>query len=296
MVNRLELSGHVLGEFSDWDSPLGLVYCRGGAGFAASFFCSRPVLVFARCHSLFDFSIDGGRPARVDSSSVHVLPAAVPGELSAVTGLSHFALFCPSKELLREASARDGLPLKELSSLFGRPGRIARNNWLNEIMHRFVFERVELGGNSNAATAFLSAEIIKETFFLAKTKASAHTVFNLDDTGFYDNQPVMKRALSHIEANLFSGLTMPELARNSFASESTLLRLFRKEFALSPFEYIAGRRLEESLSLLRNRRYGVGEVAGLVGYGSASSFIAAFRKKFGLTPLEWRAGHARAEG
>lgn len=284
----------MLGEFSDWDSPLGLVYCRGGDGFSASFSCSRPALVFARCHSVFDLSLDGGAPDRLDSSSVLVLPSSMPVELNAVTGLSHFAIFCPSRELLGETSGRDGIPLKELFSLFSRPRRMARNNWLNEIMHRFVFERADLGRNLNFATSFLSVEIIKEVFYLSGLKTASPVVFNMDDSGFYESQPVMKRALDYIETNLFSSLTMSGLARNSFASESTLLRIFRKEFGRTPFEYIAGRRLEESLALLRNRRYGVGEVAGLVGYASASSFIAAFHKKFGVTPLEWRSG--RVEG
>lgn len=280
----------MLGDFADWTSPLGLVYCRGGADFGCSFMCARPSLVFARCHSVFEGRMPLTGALRLDSSSVLLLPPAETIELRALTGFSHLAILSPSRRLLSETASNNGIPPKELAGVFGAGRQIKRNNWLNEIMHRFVFERTEAGRNANAATAFLSDEIVKETYFLSKTSSARENVFNLDVTGFYDNVPVLKRALDYIETNLFSDLSMAALAENSFTSEATLLRVFSREFSQTPFAYISGRRLEESLSLLRNRRYSVGEVAELAAYNSVSGFISAFRRKFGCTPMAWRNG------
>lgn len=289
-MRRLELSGQVLGEFADWTSPLGLVYCRGGADFGCSFLCARPSLVFARCHSVFEGPRPGEEALRLDSTSVLLVPHSTAIELRAVTGFSHLAILSPARRLLSAAASNNGIPSKELAGLFGAERLIKRNNWLNEIMHRFVFERVEMGRGDNPATVFLSEEIVKETYFLSKMPSARESVFNLDATGLYDNVPVLKRALDYIETHLFSELSMAELSRNSFASEATLLRVFSREFSKPPFAYIADRRMEEALALLSNSRYSVGEVADLVAYKSVSGFISAFRRKFGCTPMLWRRG------
>ena len=53
---------------------------------------------------------------------------------------------------------------------------------------------------------------------------------------------VTGRAVSYIEANLFSDLSLAAIARHAFASASTLLRHFRDDTSKSPHGYIKARR------------------------------------------------------
>lgn len=281
--------GTVLSEFSDLKSDLGLIYYRGGYEFEYEDIFDRPALVFARCHSVLDISAGGRQLGLAEAGTVTLVPAGTSFKMKAVTALSHAAVLCPSAELLSKTALLYGLTGKSVEKVFSRSAVFKRTNWLNEIMHRYVFERVEARNNNNAATKFLETEVIKEIYFLLKADEPVRNVFNLDETNVYNNQPVLKRALDYIETHLFEDITMPLLEKHTYASEATLLRAFNSEFKKTPFAYIADRRLDESLMLLRGGKYSVSEIADVVGYKTASGFIAAFRARFKCTPLKWRA-------
>lgn len=278
----------VLAEFSDLKSGLGLIYYRGGYEFEYEDRFDRPALVFARCHSVLDIAAAGRQIGLADAGTVTLIPAGTPFKVKAVTALAHIAVLCPSPALLRKAGKLYALSGKTVTEVFSRAAVFKRTNWLNEIMHRYVFERTETRNCANAATEFLETEIVKEIYFLLKGEDSAKNVFNLDETNLYNNQPVLKRALDYIETHLFEDINMPLLEKHAYACEATLLRAFNNEFRKTPFGYIADRRLDESLVLLRGNKYSVSEIADVVGYKTVSGFIAAFRARFKCTPLKWR--------
>jgi AraC-like DNA-binding protein len=285
--SRPATEGTVLDEFRDMTPPMPVVYYKGGYDFACSNLPALPGLLFACCHSTFHVTTRT-EDMEADALSVLVLPSDAAPVIKAVTAVSHVAVLYPSASLISKTAKIHNIPPKKLAAMFARPRRIKRTNWLNEIMHRYIFERVDAGSKANEATAFLETEIIKEVYYLGRLFEPAKNVFNLDRTDLYNNLPIIKRTLSFIETHLFDEITMDDLVKNSFASEATLLRVFSKEFKKTPFAYIADRRLEESLVLLRGRKYSISEIADNVGYQTVSGFIAAFKKRFKLTPLAWR--------
>ena len=103
--------------------------------------------------------------------------------------------------------------------------------------------------------------------------------------------------MRYIEANLFSDLDLTTIARQAFASPSTLLRHFRGETGTSPYAYVKARRLEEARRLIEVGVHPVGDIAMLVGYENFSSFTTAFKRQFGEPPsaLRRRPRRARAE-
>jgi len=74
------------------------------------------------------------------------------------------------------------------------------------------------------------------------------------------------------------------IARQAFASLSTLLRKFRLDTGMSPYGYIKTRRLEEARRLIEAGTHPVGDVAALVGYENLAAFSTAFKKQFGKPP------------
>jgi AraC-like DNA-binding protein len=76
------------------------------------------------------------------------------------------------------------------------------------------------------------------------------------------------------------------LTRECGASASSLLRTFKRELDHAPLGYVRARRLDESLLLLKWKRYAVGEVATMVGYKNFAAFSQAFRTRFGMTPSQ----------
>ncbi|HEY8076796.1 MAG TPA: AraC family transcriptional regulator, partial [Labilithrix sp.] len=99
---------------------------------------------------------------------------------------------------------------------------------------------------------------------------------------------LVRRALGIVDEHLFEADVLARLARACGASESTLLRAFKREIGQAPAAYVRARRLDESMLLLKSRRYAVGEIALMVGYRTFAAFSHAFRGRFGVRPSDVR--------
>jgi AraC-like DNA-binding protein len=91
-----------------------------------------------------------------------------------------------------------------------------------------------------------------------------------------------------MEEHLFEPFAMAALVRACGASESTVLRAFRRAHGIAPIAYMRQRRLAEAMQLLESGRYAVTEVATRVGYETPSAFAAAFSRQFGVPPSQVR--------
>ena len=109
----------------------------------------------------------------------------------------------------------------------------------------------------------------------AMSKSGAETTSN-----------VMQRAIALVEEHLFEPDVVQRLASGCGASTSTLLRTFQRELGQGPQAYVRARRLDESLLLLKSKRFAVGEVATMVGYANFAAFSQAFRARFNVRPSE----------
>jgi len=90
-----------------------------------------------------------------------------------------------------------------------------------------------------------------------------------------------------IDKNYADPLTISELAKQSFMSESKLRTTFKQQYGLTIYQYILRKRMEKARDLFEKQRCKVKDVASLVGYSNISHFSENFRKKFGLTPTEY---------
>ena len=71
-------------------------------------------------------------------------------------------------------------------------------------------------------------------------------------------------------------------------SSHHLIRLFRRQFGLTPTEYLTRLRLGKAVGHLSDPALSILDVACSSGFGSLSRFYACFRKQFGVTPSEYR--------
>lgn len=157
---------------------------------------------------------------------------------------------------------------------------LLRTRWFDEIAQRYLFEREVCHAEASRAARFLESELTKEIFYLTREKREAKVRRSLVS----DQTELVRRALAMIEGDLFRPLRVSALAHACHASESTLLRAFKKEVGVGPAAYQRERRLDEAVLLLRGRQLGVAEVAMRVGYTNVPAFTTAFGKKFGVPP------------
>lgn len=99
----------------------------------------------------------------------------------------------------------------------------------------------------------------------------------------------LERARSLIHADPAAALDLEALARAAHFSRHHFLRAFRREFELTPHQYLTHRRLELAKQLLAATDLPVTEVCLAVGFSSLGSFSSLFRRHVGHPPSRYRA-------
>lgn len=95
---------------------------------------------------------------------------------------------------------------------------------------------------------------------------------------------------AYIEGHLANAPAVEELAERFKASRVTVFREFRREFGVSPKEYIEDVRFRKAARLLADARLGVKEIALQCGFKAQSHFSSQFKRRFGAPPGQWREG------
>lgn len=226
---------------------------------------------------------------RIDRASFALVPAgrryalAIPEIGTAVTLVID--------DVTRANATREYAPdldARRLTEVLAAYRVLPRTRWVDELVHRYVFEREVCERPASNAARFLETELVKEVYFLGCEQLDHHTRASV----LFEGDPIAAAAREWIEEHLFEPFRIDALVRHCHASESTLLRAFRKQLGVSPLAYARRRRLEQAMQLLESGRYAVTEVATRVGYDTPSAFAAAFHKQFGVTPSRVRPGAA----
>ena len=79
-----------------------------------------------------------------------------------------------------------------------------------------------------------------------------------------------------------------DIAQMFHYSETYFNKIFRREFGITPKQYILELRLEEARRLLEEWNVKPSWLFAELGFSDHSTFIMQFKRKFGLTPKEYR--------
>ena len=258
---------------------------RDAAAFARARVNATPVLVFPLETTVIELEVGAVR-ARLDRGSFALVP---PDRRYLVVSRSPapkvVTLVLSGDERARVlATYAPHVDREAFERVLAEPRTLPRTRWVDELVHRYVFERDVCDRHDTDAARFCETELAKELYFLGHEQLGRRTRARVTEEG----SPLVARARAALEADLFASLSTAELARRLHASESALLRAFRRELGLPPSAYVRERRLDEALLLLESGRYSVGEVAERVGYRGQAAFAAAFHKKFRVPPSSVR--------
>ena len=119
----------------------------------------------------------------------------------------------------------------------------------------------------------------------------SQTDSRLPDAGnIYVQNERVQQALSYIESNFRSKLTLPEIAAAARLSVSHFSRLFSRVVGLTTHEYILNCRLHlaEKLLRLRGSECSMAEIAGESGFADQAHFSRHFHRVFGKAPQAYR--------
>jgi DNA-binding response OmpR family regulator len=102
-----------------------------------------------------------------------------------------------------------------------------------------------------------------------------------------DSRDVLKEFEMILEENILKdkSLSIKDFAKLLNISQSTLERLIKKGFGISPNKYILERKLEKADILLHsNKGISIKEVSFLFGFSSVSYFSRCYKKVYGRSP------------
>jgi len=92
----------------------------------------------------------------------------------------------------------------------------------------------------------------------------------------------------YIDLHFKETLTLEHLAEEAHMNKFYLSHAFKREYGVSPINYMTTRRIEESKYLLAETDLSMSQIAQLLGFSSQSYFSQVFHRTQGISPKEYR--------
>ena len=92
----------------------------------------------------------------------------------------------------------------------------------------------------------------------------------------------------YIDLHFKEALTLELLSEEAHMNKYYLSHAFKREYGISPINYMTSRRIEESKYLLAETDLSMSQIAQLLGFSSLSYFSQVFRRTQQISPMEYR--------
>lgn len=115
---------------------------------------------------------------------------------------------------------------------------------------------------------------------------------NLNATDAYTKDEVNNNPLSFvtgfIRANIGEEIKLEDLTSKACMSKATFYRSFKREFGISPIEFIQRERIKKAKQLLADTNYSVKAVCLESGFSDVNYFVRVFKMLEGITPKQYQ--------
>ncbi len=92
----------------------------------------------------------------------------------------------------------------------------------------------------------------------------------------------------YIDLHFKEALTLEQLAEEGHMNKYYLSHAFKREYGVSPINYMISRRIDESKYLLAETDLSLSQIAQLLGFSSLSYFSQVFHRTQSISPKEYR--------
>jgi AraC-like DNA-binding protein len=100
------------------------------------------------------------------------------------------------------------------------------------------------------------------------------------------SKSILQAVLDHMEENLSSSNSVPDLAKMANCTPDHFIRLFRKATNTTPHQHLIERRLQRAAIMLASGQK-ASSVSESLGFYDASAFTRAFKTRFGVPPSQY---------
>jgi len=160
--------------------------------------------------------------------------------------------------------------------------RIAETHFSDPVLQSLILEMSRLV----ASGKHLSVEYDHFRYKIAKRLTRRMNIFSADDWA-RNKDALLLRARDYIHDNVAEDISIDELGQVASLSKYHFIRLFRKQFGLTPHQYILNLKVNKARFFLE-----VGlppsDVAQQFGFFDVSHLNRHFKRAFGLTPKQYQ--------
>lgn len=179
---------------------------------------------------------------------------------------------------------------RELPLLLQAPKHIISNQSSEKINSDFLIQKYIEGllfyfENPSLINEDILVLKLKEIILLLSQTQNAEAVQVILSQLFSPTTYTFKQV---IEANLFSQLTIEQLAEQNNLSVSSFKREFAKLYNDTPASYIKNKKLEKAAELLLVSDQRITEIAFDCGFNDLANFTKSFSDKYKVTPTNYR--------
>ena len=131
-------------------------------------------------------------------------------------------------------------------------------------------------------------DVIKLKLFLLKTVLEFCDTFRFDNAEIKKYSPLIQTIILYIENNTSIKLTVSDISKSLFISESKIRNTFKKEMNLPIGKYIDDMIFIKARRMLSSINNNISTVSSELGFCDQFYFSRRFKEKFGLTPSEFK--------
>ncbi|QRQ99478.1 AraC family transcriptional regulator [Dyadobacter sandarakinus] len=114
-------------------------------------------------------------------------------------------------------------------------------------------------------------------------------LYAADHSSFERADNPLAYVVSYIRANIGEKIQVDELSEKACMSRASFYRAFKREFSLSPLDFILRERIKRAKQMLSESKASVSEVCYELGFTDLNYFGRQFRKSEGISPTQYRA-------
>jgi AraC-like DNA-binding protein len=179
---------------------------------------------------------------------------------------------------------------KDMPTLLQKPKHAISNKSSERINNDFLIQKYIEGllfyfENPSLVNEDILILKLKEVIILLSQTKSAEAIQMILSQLF---SPLTYSFKQIIEANLFSAITIEELADYCNLSLSSFKREFAKLYNDTPANYIKTKRLEKATELLLISNNRITDIAFECGFNDLANFTKSFHDKYNVTPTNYR--------
>lgn len=153
---------------------------------------------------------------------------------------------------------------------------------IHQLIHKLLFLFTE-----NHPSKALFVEMSMKELIVRILQAESREIYNTQSKALSSSNR-LAYIIRYIRENLHQPLTVEELSKKAYMSESNFHRVFKQELGVSPVNFINNERLKLAASLLKDPNRRIKEVYMECGFNSLSYFNRLFKRTNSLSPKEYQ--------